>query len=94
MSTAALGGEIEVPTIDAHKARVKIPEGTQSGKQFRLKGKGMTMLRSSGKGDMYIQALLKHRSTSPRSRKNLWKSLQALKRSPTPAPFLRVFLRR
>jgi molecular chaperone DnaJ len=55
MTTATLGGEIEVPSIDGHKVRVTIPEGTQSGKQFRLKGKGMSILRSSSRGDMYIQ---------------------------------------
>ncbi len=55
MVTAALGGEIEVPTIEGKKARVVIPEGTQSGRQFRLKGIGMPVLNTSRKGDMYIQ---------------------------------------
>lgn len=55
MAVASLGGDIEVPTIDGKKARVSIPEGTQSGKQFRLKGKGMPVLRSTQAGDMYIQ---------------------------------------
>ena len=55
MATASLGGDIEVPTIDGKKARVAIPEGAQSGKQFRLKGKGMPVLRSAQFGDMYIQ---------------------------------------
>jgi molecular chaperone DnaJ len=55
MTTAALGGQIEVPTIDGEKTRVKVPEGTESGKQFRLKGKGMPVLRSKVVGDMYIQ---------------------------------------
>jgi molecular chaperone DnaJ len=55
MPTAALGGEIEVPTIDGKKARVTVPEGTQNTKQFRLKSKGMPVLRSSQHGDMYIQ---------------------------------------
>jgi molecular chaperone DnaJ len=55
MTTAALGGEIEVPTIDGKKARVTIPDGAQNGKQFRLKSKGMPVLRSSQSGDMYIQ---------------------------------------
>jgi molecular chaperone DnaJ len=55
MATAALGGEIEVPTIDGKKARVTIPDGAQHGKQFRLKSKGMPVLRSSQSGDMYIQ---------------------------------------
>ena len=55
MAVASLGGEIEVPTIDGKKARVTIQEGAQTGKQFRLKGKGMPVLRSSQAGDMYIQ---------------------------------------
>jgi molecular chaperone DnaJ len=55
MTTAALGGQIDVPTIDNGKTRVKVPEGTESGKQFRLKGKGMPVLRSKVMGDMYIQ---------------------------------------
>lgn len=56
MVTAALGGSIEVPTIEGSKARVTIPEGTQSGKMFRLKGKGMTQLRRTTRGDLYIHA--------------------------------------
>lgn len=55
MTTAALGGQIEVPTIDGGRTRVKIGEGTQAGKQFRLKGKGMPVLRSRDVGDLYIQ---------------------------------------
>ena len=55
MTTAALGGHIDVPTVDGGKTRVKMPEGTETGKQFRLKGKGMPVLRSKVTGDMYIQ---------------------------------------
>ncbi len=55
MTTAALGGQIEVPTVDGAATRVKVPEGSESGKQFRLKGKGMPVLRSKVSGDMYIQ---------------------------------------
>ncbi|EKV30436.1 Chaperone protein DnaJ [Caenispirillum salinarum AK4] len=56
MTTAALGGSIEVPAIDGTKARVTIPAGTQTGQQFRLKGKGMSVLRSPLRGDMFIEA--------------------------------------
>jgi molecular chaperone DnaJ len=56
MTVAALGGGIEVPTLGGGRARVTIPAGTQSGKQFRLKGKGMPAMRGSGSGDMYIEA--------------------------------------
>ena len=55
MADAALGGDIEVPTIDGGKARVRIPEGSQSGRQMRLKGKGMPQLRSKDTGDMFIE---------------------------------------
>jgi molecular chaperone DnaJ len=58
MSTAALGGQIEVPTIDGSRARVSVPTGTQTGHQFRLKNKGMSVLRSAARGDMYIQAMV------------------------------------
>ncbi|HZL58906.1 MAG TPA: molecular chaperone DnaJ [Stellaceae bacterium] len=55
MTNATLGGAIEVPTIDGGRARLTIPAGTQSGHQFRLKGKGMTVLRSANRGDMYVE---------------------------------------
>ncbi len=54
MTTAALGGSIEVPTIDGKKAKVAIPEGTQTGRQFRLRGKGMPRLQRGGIGDMFV----------------------------------------
>ena len=56
MVTAALGGEFKVPTLDGGEALIKVPDGTQSGKQFRLRGKGMPVLRSRDLGDLYIQA--------------------------------------
>ena len=55
IADAALGTSIEIPTIDGGKAKIKIPQGTQSGKQFRLKGKGMPYMRGSGDGDLYVQ---------------------------------------
>ncbi|TCP61061.1 molecular chaperone DnaJ [Rhodovulum bhavnagarense] len=55
MTTAALGGEIEVPTIDGGRSRVKVPEGSQSGRQMRLRSKGMPALRGTGQGDMFIE---------------------------------------
>lgn len=56
MVTAVLGGEIEVPTIDGSQVSVKIPAGTQPGQQFRVKLKGMSILRATGRGDMIIEA--------------------------------------
>lgn len=58
MVTAALGGEFSVPTLSGTDALVKVPEGTQSGKQFRLRGKGMPVLRSRDVGDLYIQVVV------------------------------------
>ena len=58
MVTAALGGSIEVPTIDAGRAKISIPAGTQSGHQFRLRGKGMSVLRSPARGDMFVEAVV------------------------------------
>jgi molecular chaperone DnaJ len=58
MVTAALGGELEVPTIDGNKTKVKIPEGTQSGRRFRLQAKGMPVLRAKQMGDMYVQVMV------------------------------------
>ncbi|MBN8185178.1 MAG: molecular chaperone DnaJ [Salipiger thiooxidans] len=55
MTTAALGGDIEVPTIDGGRSRVKIPSGSQSGRQMRLRGKGMPALRGGPAGDMFIE---------------------------------------
>ena len=55
IAAAALGGEVEVPTIDGGRSRVKVPAGSQTGKQMRLRGKGMPALRGGGHGDMLIE---------------------------------------
>ena len=55
IADAALGTTIEIPTIDGKKAKIKIPDGTQDGKQFRLKGKGMPFMRRGDFGDLYVQ---------------------------------------
>jgi len=55
IGTAALGGDIEVPTIDGGRSRVKVPAGSQTGRQMRLRAKGMPALRGSGTGDMLIE---------------------------------------
>jgi molecular chaperone DnaJ len=73
ITTAALGGSIEVPSVDGSRTRVNVPAGTQSGHQFRLRAKGMSVLRSSLRGDMYIEAAVE----TPR---NLTKRQQELLR--------------
>lgn len=58
MASAALGGEIEVPSIDGGRSRVRVPEGSQSGRQMRLRGKGMPALRGPAIGEMYIELMV------------------------------------
>ena len=70
ITTAALGGQFEVPTLDGGRSRVKVPEGTQSGRQIHLKGKGMPVLRSRQVGDMYVQIMVEtpQQSVAPAAR--------------------------
>ena len=70
MTTSALGGSIEVPTIDGGRARINIPAGTQSGAQFRLRSKGMTGMRTSARGTCMCRSMSKHRSSSPSGSRN------------------------
>jgi molecular chaperone DnaJ len=76
ITTAALGGQLEVPTIDGGRARVKIPEGTETGKQFRLKGKGMPVLRSTLTGDLYVQVEIETPQNLTRKQKDLLKEFE------------------
>jgi molecular chaperone DnaJ len=76
MITAALGGQIEVPTIDGGKSRVKVPEGTESGKQFRLKAKGMPILRSKQQGNLYIQVEVETPKNLSRKQRDLLKAFE------------------
>ena len=55
MATAALGGDVEVPTIDGGRSRVKVPSGSQTGRQMRLKSKGMPAIRGGNPGDMFLE---------------------------------------
>jgi molecular chaperone DnaJ len=84
MTTAALGGDIEVPTIDGKKARVSIPEGAQAGKQFRLKSKGMPILRSNQMGDMYIQVTVETPVNLSRRQRELLKEFDKEARNNSP----------
>jgi molecular chaperone DnaJ len=78
MTTAALGGEFEVPTIDGGKTRVKIPEGTQSGRRFRLQAKGMPVLRSKQPGDMYVQVMIETPQNLTKRQRELLAEFQKL----------------
>lgn len=76
MTTAALGGQIEVPTVEGGRTRVKVPEGTESGRQFRLRGKGMPVLRSNSTGDMYIQVEVETPKNLSRKQRELLKEFE------------------
>lgn len=90
MATAALGGQFEVATLDGTQNRVKVPEGTQSGRQFRLKGKGMPVLRQPQMGDLYIQCVVETpQKLSKRQRELLeeFEKLSSKENSPESAGF-------
>ncbi|MBP1857645.1 molecular chaperone DnaJ [Rhizobium herbae] len=78
MTTAALGGKFDVATLDGTKSRVSVPEGTQAGKQFRLKGKGMPVLRSSQVGDLYIQIQIETPQKLTKRQRELLKEFEEL----------------
>ena len=78
MTTAALGGQFEVGTVDGGKTRVKVPEGTQNGKQFRLRSKGMPVMRSSQLGDMYIQVAIETPSNLSKRQRELLTEFEQL----------------
>jgi molecular chaperone DnaJ len=77
MTLAALGGEIEVPVIDGTKAKVKVPPGTQTGDQFRLRGKGFSVLRSAARGDMFIQVAVETPQHLTRRQRELLEEFEA-----------------
>ena len=76
MVKAALGGTIEVPTVDGKRARVSVPEGTTTGHQFRLKEKGMTILRSKARGDMFVQVFVETPQKLTSEQKELLKQFE------------------
>ena len=78
MATAALGGDIEVPTIDGGRSRVKIPAGSQSGRQMRLRSKGMPALRGGGPGDMFIEMAVETPVNLTSKQKELLKEFEDL----------------
>jgi molecular chaperone DnaJ len=77
MAQAALGADIEVPTIDGAMTRVKIPAGTQTGDQFRLRGKGFSVLRSAQRGDMLIQVQVETPQNLNRKQRELLEEFEA-----------------
>ncbi|MBB3976584.1 molecular chaperone DnaJ [Rhizobium azooxidifex] len=78
VTTAALGGTFDVSTLDGTKSRVTVPEGTQNGRQFRLKGKGMPVLRSSQVGDLYIQIMIETPQKLTKRQRELLKEFEEI----------------
>jgi molecular chaperone DnaJ len=84
MGSAALGGSIEVPTIDGGRTRVQIPEGSQSGRQMRLRGKGMPALRGGAGGDMFIELAVETPVNLTARQKELLAEFEALSEENNP----------
>jgi len=82
---AALGATVEVPSIDGGKTKIKIPSGTQSGKQLRLKEKGMPVLKRNIFGDLYIRIVTEVPTSLTKRQKELlteFKTLEDTKSNP------------
>lgn len=75
MTTAALGGNLDVPTIEGQKSSIKIPSGTQTGQQLRLKGKGMNIMRSENRGDMFVEIFVETPVNLDKKQTDLMKQL-------------------
>ena len=91
LADAALGATVEVPTIDGGKAKVKIPAGTQNGRQFRLREKGMPMIRSKNYGDLYIQAVTEVPVSLTKEQKKLLEQFKKLEDTKT-NPIMKDFI--
>ena len=84
LSGAALGGDIEVPTMDGGRSRVKIPAGSQSGRQMRLRGKGMPSIKSAQKGDMFIEIAVETPVNLTSKQRELLREFEALSEDNNP----------
>lgn len=82
--TAALGGEIEAPTIDGGRSRVKIPAGSQTGKQMRLRGKGMPALRGGNPGDLFLELAIETPVNLTGKQKELLREFETLGKDNNP----------
>ena len=89
-SDASLGTTVEVPSIDGGKSKIKIPTGTQHGKQFRLKGKGMPGLRRSIYGDLYIRVITQVPTTLSKRQKEILEEFNEIERN-KPDPVIKSF---
>jgi len=78
MTTAALGGQFDVTTLGGAKAQVKVPEGSQTGRQFRLRSKGMPVMRTANVGDLYIQVVIETPQSLTRRQRELLEEFERL----------------
>ena len=89
-SDAALGSSVEVPSIDGGKSKIKIPSGTQHGKQFRLKGKGMPVLRRNVYGDLYIRIVTQVPTSLSKRQKEILEEFNKIEND-KPDPVIKSF---
>ena len=92
--TAALGGSIDVPTVGGSRATVAVPSGTQSGHQFRLKGKGMPVLQSAAKGDMFVEAVVETPVNLTSRQKDLLREFEKTGKAEETSPQSEGFLKK
>ena len=90
LSDAALGSTVEVPSIDGGKSKIKIPSGTQHGKQFRLKGKGMPILRRNSFGDLYIKIVTQVPTSLTKRQKEILEEFNKIEAN-KPNPVIKSF---
>ena len=90
ITDATLGATIEIPTIDGGKAKIKIPDGTQNGKQFRLKGKGMPILRRNIFGDLYIRVVTQVPTSLSKRQKEILEEFNQIENN-KPDPVIKRF---
>jgi len=90
ITQAALGAEIQVPTIDGQSIKLTVPSGVQHGKMLRVRGRGVTRLNSTDRGDMYIKLVVQVPKRLNSKAKKLMQELSenlGEDTSPTPVPF-------
>ncbi len=84
MTTAALGGEVDIPVVDGTTTRVSINPGTQTGQQYRLRGKGMSVMKSSHRGDLYVETVVETPRNLTRKQEELLREFAAESSSNSP----------
>ncbi len=94
MTLAALGGTIEVPSIDLEPVEMKIPAGTQSGKQFSRRGRGMPALNGSGRGDLIVELSVETPTKLCKRQRELLEEFQSLERETGSCPKSESFFSR